>query len=191
MRIVGGALKGRALTAPKHDGLRPTSDRVRESVFNILEHGVDAAGLRSGRVIDLFSGTGALGLEALSRGADFALFVDDAAQARALIRQNIEAFGLTGVSKIFRRSATDLGPVGTMQPFDLAFLDPPYNKGLGEQALECLASGGWLHDGAVVVLEESSKAEIAKVEGFAVVDQRQYGDTVTRFLTFKRASSAP
>lgn len=184
MRIVGGTLKGRALVTPKHAGLRPTADRVRESIFNILQHGVEGFALGESRVIDLFAGTGALGIEALSRGAKFTLFVDDTAEARGLIRQNIEAFGLTGVSKIFRRSATDLGPIGTMQPFDLAFLDPPYGKGLGEQALSALADGGWLNEGAIAVVEEGIKSTFTDVDRYTPVDERRYGDTVTRFLTF-------
>lgn len=177
MRIVGGSLRGRALASPKHVGLRPTSDRVRESLFNILAHGVPDLSLDGARVIDLFAGTGALGIEALSRGGTFCLFVDNDAEARALIRANIEAFGLTGITRIFRRDATDLGPAGTMAPFNLAFLDPPYGRGLGERALVSLAEGGWLTDGASVVLEERAGIETALPGKFARVDQRAYGDT--------------
>lgn len=177
MRIVAGTLRGRAIAAPKHEGLRPTADRVRESLFNILEHGVDGFALEGARVIDLFAGTGALGLEALSRGAAFCLFVDTSAEARALQRENVEAFGLTGVTRIFRRDATDLGPAGTMQPFTLAFLDPPYGQGLGERALQALVGGGWLKPGAVVVLEERKSSEIALPSPFEELDRRTYGDT--------------
>ena len=184
MRIVGGALRGRPLATPSHDGLRPTSDRVREAVFNILLHGIPAFTLADVRAIDLFAGTGALGLEALSRGAAFCLFVEEAAEARALIRQNVEAFGLTGCTKIYRRDATDLGYMGRGAAHGLAFLDPPYGKGLIPKALAALASGGWLASGAVVVAEERAGAEIPLPPSFAALDQRNYGDTEVRFLRY-------
>jgi 16S rRNA (guanine966-N2)-methyltransferase len=177
MRIVGGSLRGRAITGPQHEGLRPTADRVRESLFNILAHGIDDFSLQGARVIDLFAGTGALGLEAISRGAAFCLFVDNEAEARALVRANIETFGLTGVTRIFRRDAADLGPAGTVAPSTLAFLDPPYGRGLGERALTALADGNWLVKGAVVVLEERVAADIALPPAFAELDTRTYGDT--------------
>ena len=177
MRIVGGTLRGRPIAGPQHEGIRPTADRVRESLFNILAHGVDGFELEGARVIDLFAGTGALGLEAISRGAAFCLFVDNEAEARALIRTNVEKFGLTGLTRIFRRDATDLGPAGTMAPFSLAFLDPPYGRGLGERALLSLAEGGWLTHGAIVVLEERAGIEIALPQLFAAADHRTYGDT--------------
>src|SRR5438552_7753698 len=134
MRIVGGRLRGRALATPKLLAVRPTADRLREALFNILVHayGDPVAGAR---VLDLFAGTGALGLEALSRGAAFALFIDDAAEARALMRQNVEALGLGGTCRIFRRDATKLGAAHPVEPFSLVFLDPPYRQGLAEKAL--------------------------------------------------------
>jgi 16S rRNA (guanine966-N2)-methyltransferase len=177
MRIVGGTLRGRAIAGPQHEGLRPTSDRVRESLFNILAHGVEDFSLSGARVIDLFAGTGALGLEAISRGAAFCLFVDNEADARALIRGNIETFGLTGVTRIFRRDATDLGPAGTVAPFHLAFLDPPYDKGFGERALTALADGKWLVPGAIAVIEERESAAIAPPPAYTELDRRTYGDT--------------
>lgn len=177
MRIVAGRFRGRPIAAPKHEGLRPTADRVRESLFNILEHGIDDLTLADSRVIDLFAGTGALGLEALSRGAAFCLFVEESPEARALIRDNIEAFGLTGATRIFRRDATDLGPAGTMAPFSLAFLDPPYGQGLGEKALAALAGGAWLTAGAVIVAEERADVAIALPPAFRAIDERRYGDT--------------
>jgi 16S rRNA (guanine966-N2)-methyltransferase len=183
MRIVAGTLRGRPITGPQHEGLRPTSDRVRESLFNILAHGVDFS-LSGARVIDLFAGTGALGLEAISRGAEFCLFVDNEADARALIRNNIEAFGLTGVTRIFRRDATDLGSAGTVPPFQLAFLDPPYEKGFGERTLSALADGKWLVPGAIAVLEDRANAEIALPPGFAELDRRTYGDTQILFARY-------
>lgn len=177
MRIVAGTLRGRPIAAPKHEGLRPTADRVRESLFNVLEHGVDGFELAGARVIDLFAGTGALGLEALSRGAAFCVFVDTSAESRALVRTNVEVFGLTGVTRIFRRDSTALGPLGTLQPFTLAFLDPPYGQGLGERALQALVDGGWLKSGAVVVVEERKDSEIALSAPYEKIDRRTYGDT--------------
>lgn len=182
MRIVSGRFRGRQLAVPGHEGLRPTSDRVRESVFNILMHGIENFSLQGARVIDLFAGTGALGLEALSRGAAYCLFVEDSAEARALIRRNVEAFGLTGETRIFRRDATDLGPAGNMEGYDLAFLDPPYAKGLGEKALAILVAGKWLKRGAVLVLEERAGATVSLPEGLSEIDRRAWGDTEVRFL---------
>lgn len=182
MRVVAGRFRGRALVAPEDMSIRPTSDRVRESVFNILAHGIDAFSLAGARVIDLFSGTGALGIEAVSRGAAYCLFVEEAAEARALIRQNVEALGLTGETRIFRRDATDLGPAGNMEPYGLAFLDPPYGKGLGEKALSGLAQGGWLTPGAVCVFEERAGANLIIPSPFEQLDARTWGDTEVRFL---------
>ena len=184
MRIVGGKFRGRAIASSEHAGLRPTSDRVRESIFNILTHGINEFDLAGARVIDLFAGTGALGLEALSRGAAYCLFVEDGPESRGLIRTNVETFGLTGITRIFRRDATDLGLAGTMAPFALAFLDPPYGKGLGEKALIGLRDGNWLLPGAVVVLEERASAEIAWPAGFIAFDHRTYGDTQIHLARF-------
>lgn len=185
MRIVGGRFRGRAIAAPSHAGLRPTADRVRESVFNILLHGIDGLDLEGARVIDLFAGTGALGLEALSRGAACCLFVEEAVEARALIRSNVEAMGLMGVTKIYRRDATTLGPAAPHQPFDLAFLDPPYGKGLAEKALQALLDGNWLKAGAVAVVEERVTETVSLPQGFAEVDRRSYGDTQVIFARFE------
>jgi 16S rRNA (guanine966-N2)-methyltransferase len=177
MRIVAGRFRGRPLVAPRHEGTRPTSDRVREAVFNILAHGVPGFSLDGARVLDLFAGTGALGLEALSRGAAFCLFVEESAEARGVIRRNVEALGLEGVTRIFRRDATALGDAGTMAPFGLAFLDPPYGRGLAERALAAALAGGWLAPGAVVVVEEQAGAAFALPGAFAPLDARTYGDT--------------
>src|ERR1700726_4547853 len=143
MRIVGGRLRGRVLAAPKSQAVRPTADRLREALFNILAHAYGDP-VTGARVLDLFAGTGALGLEALSRGAQFALFVDDGAEARALLRENVAALGLGGVTRIFRRDATKLGSAHPLEPFALAFLDPPYGKDLAAQALAAARGGGWL-----------------------------------------------
>lgn len=177
MRIVAGHLKGRQLKSPGHEGLRPTSDKVRGALFNILAHGIEDFELSGARVIDLFAGTGALGLEALSRGASYCLFVETSANARALIQHHLSEFGLGGITRIFRRDATHLGPASARDRFNLAFLDPPYGRGLGERALVEAASQGWLADGAIVVLEEAADAEIVLPTGFSEVDRRTYGAT--------------
>ena len=182
MRIVAGRFRGARLAAPKDRATRPTSDRVREALFNILEHGIAGFDLDDARVLDLFAGTGALGLEALSRGARFCLFIDQSAEARGLLRRNIETLQLTGASKVWRRDATGLGPAGTMAPFDLVFLDPPYGQGLGAQALAAVREGGWIAADGIAVLEESADAEITTTEGFRELDRRTYGDTQLVFL---------
>jgi 16S rRNA (guanine966-N2)-methyltransferase len=184
MRIVGGQFRGRSLAAPAHVGTRPTSDRAREAVFNILAHGIPDFELAGARVLDLFAGTGALGLEALSRGAAFCLFVEQEAEARALIRRNVETLGLTGVTKIFRRDATDLGPAGRNGGFMLAFVDPPYGHGLAERALASAAGGGWLAPGAIAVVEERKGIAITLPAGFCALDQRAWGDTQALFARF-------
>ena len=153
-------------------------------MFNILAHGIAGFTLEGAQVLDLFAGTGALGLEALSRGAAFCLFVEEDADARALIRRNVEALGLTGVTKIFRRDATDLGPAGNRGGFDLVFLDPPYGQGLAERALASAAAGGWLAPGAIAVIEERKGADIALPAGFAALDRRTWGDTHVLFARF-------
>lgn len=183
MRIVAGKFRGQQLTAPKDTTTRPTGDRVREALFNILEHGIEGFAIDGARVLDLFAGTGALGLEALSRGAKYALFIDDSAQARGLIRRNIEALNLTGIAKIWRRSATKLGPAGKVEPFDLVFLDPPYGTELGEEALASVRDGGWIEHGGIAILEEAVGSEIAVPEGYERLDERTYGDT--KFLIFR------
>ena len=188
MRIVGGQFRGRALVAPSHDGTRPTSDRVREAIFNILAHGVPDFALSGARVLDLFAGTGALGLEALSRGAAHCLFVEEDAEARALIRRNVEALGLTGVTKIFRRDATALGPAGRASGFSLVFLDPPYGKGLAEKALASAAGDGWLATGSVAVIEERKGVTVELPAGFEMLDQRAWGDTQAVFVRFTAAA---
>jgi 16S rRNA (guanine966-N2)-methyltransferase len=182
MRVVAGRFRGRALVTPEGMSIRPTSDRVRESVFNILAHGAGDFSLAGQRVIDLFAGTGALGIEAVSRGAAYCLFVEDAAEARALIRRNVEALGLTGETRIFRRDATDLGPAGNREPYGLAFLDPPYGKGLAEKALASLRDGGWLTPGALLVVEEAKAAEFVSPVCFEELERRAYDDTEFVFL---------
>ena len=184
MRIVGGKFKGHGLAGPAGSATRPTSDRVREAIFNILNHGIDGFALDDARVLDVFAGTGALGLEAISRGARFCQFVDESAEARGIIRRNADALGVIGLCKIWRRDATRLGPAAPQPSFDLVFADPPYGKGLGTRALQSLVDGGWLNRGAVVVLEESADAEVTDVAGLNLLDRRDYGDTQVRFYRF-------
>ncbi len=181
MRVVGGRLRSRPIAGPKGQGLRPTADRLRESLFNILAHayGDPVAGAR---VLDLFAGTGALGIEAISRGAAFALFVDDGVEARALLRENVGTLGLGGVTRIFRRDATRLGAAHPLEPFSLAFLDPPYRRGLAEKALASARHGSWLTPRALVVVEEAADAGFTAPEGFGELERREYDDTELVFL---------
>jgi len=181
MRIVGGRLKGRGLAAPASRAIRPTSERLRGSIFDILEHRYPGH-VEGQRVADLFAGSGALAIEALSRGARFALFVDNGAEARALLRANVEALGLGGVTRIWRADATKLGSAPAGGPFRLAFLDPPYGQSLAGPALAALLAGGWLEADALCVVEEAAKAEIKTPAGLGLVDQRIYGDTKVAIL---------
>ena len=194
MRIVGGAYRGRALAAPAGLATRPTADLARQAVFNVLEHAAWSPGLQGLRVIDLFAGSGALGLEALSRGAAFCLFVETDAGARGAIRDNLEALApdgaLFGRSRIHRRDATDLGrkPAGDGAPFDLAFLDPPYARGLGERALASLADDGWLKPGALCVFERGADEPDPALPAFETLDARRYG--AARVLVLKYSPGA-
>jgi 16S rRNA (guanine966-N2)-methyltransferase len=181
MRVVGGRLKGRNLASPASRDIRPTADRLRESVFNIVIHAYDNP-IEGARVLDLFAGTGALGIEAISRGAAFALFVDNGTEARALLRNNVEALGLGGVTKVFRRDATNLGPAHPVEPFALVFLDPPYAKGLAENALVSLRDGAWLKPSALLVVEEAKAAAFKAPDGFEELERRAYDDTEFVFL---------
>ena len=184
LRITAGKFGGRGLKTPSDAAIRPTSDKVRQAIFNVLEHrdfGLSFA-LEGVRVVDLFAGTGAIGLEALSRGARYCLFIEVAAEARGLIRENVEAFGQTGASKIWRRDATMLGPLDTLQPFNLAFLDPPYRKGLMAPALASLRDGGWLARPALIVAEMAEDEILPPTEGYEVLHERVYGETKVAFL---------
>ncbi len=181
MRIVGGRFGGRPLRGPATSAIRPTSDRLRESLFNILQHGYGDP-VPAARVIDLFAGTGALALEALSRGATFALMVEDGAEARALIRDNVERLGLGGATRVFRRDARKLGPAPAGPPFTLAFLDPPYGRGLGPSALKALREGSWLGRDALVVVEEAAAVVLDCPDGYNIVERRDFGDTALAFL---------
>lgn len=191
MRITGGAFGGRVLAAPSDARVRPTADKVRQAIFNVLNHNDFGIGfsLQGARVADLFAGTGALGIEALSHGASYALLVDDSAESRALIRENVETLGLTGITKIWRRDATKLGPLpaGAGGAFDLVFLDPPYREGLLGKALESLAGENWLAPNALIVAESARDEEDTLADAFVVLADRLYGDTRVRFLSFSPA----
>jgi len=181
MRIVGGKLRSRPIAGPKSDAVRPTSDRLREALFNILTHSYGDP-VTGARVLDLFAGTGALGIEAISRGADYALFVDEGVEARALLRDNVESLGLGGVTRIFRRDASKLGPAHPLDPFSLVFLDPPYGKGLAEKSLISARDGGWLMPEALLVVEEAADAGVNTPEGFIELERRRYDDTEFTFI---------
>jgi 16S rRNA (guanine966-N2)-methyltransferase len=181
MRVVGGRLRSRPIAGPKGMGLRPTADRLREALFNILMHAYGDP-VSGARVLDLFAGTGALGIEATSRGAAFVLFVDDGIEARSLLRNNTESLGLGGTTRIFRRDATKLGPAHPIEPFSLVFADPPYGKGLAEKALTSARNGGWLKPQALVVVEEAVAAAFKAPEGFEELERRPYDDTEFVFL---------
>lgn len=183
MRIVAGRFRGRAIAGPRGPGLRPTSDRLRETLFNVLAHRF-ADPVNEARVLDLFAGTGALGLEALSRGARFCLFVDDGIEARGLLRANVEALGVAGASKIWKRDATKLGPLTGLEPFALALLDPPYARGLAAPALVAARDGGWLAPGALAVVEEAADAPFAWPDGFSEEEARDVGDSRMRIGRF-------
>ena len=184
MRIVAGSLKGRAIVAPEGQGTRPTSDRARQAVFNVLEHAAWAESLQGARVIDLYAGSGALGFEAISRGAGFCLFVETDDGARGAIRENADAYGLMGRTRVHRRSATDLGvrPGPVAEAFDIAFLDPPNGKGRGEQTLARRSERNGLKPGARVVFERGSDEPEIDTPGYQRLDARDYGAARVLFL---------
>ncbi|SHL15440.1 16S rRNA (guanine966-N2)-methyltransferase [Roseovarius marisflavi] len=182
MRIIAGKHRGRALASVgKGDAaahLRPTSDRVRESLFNVLAGGYGDP-VSGARVLDIFAGTGALGLEALSRGATMVSFIEDGRKALSILRENIALCRAESETRIFKTDARRPGE-NPGAPHDLVFLDPPYGKGLGEAALGAALAGGWIAEGALIVWEES--AGIIPPEGVQLIEERKYGDTVIRFL---------
>lgn len=184
MRIVAGQHKGRPIIAPKGSATRPTGDRAREAIFNVLSHAAWAPPLDDARVIDLFAGSGALGLEALSRGAEFCLFVETDHAARGAIRINTETLNLFDAARIHRRSATQLGPrpADIAEPFSLAFLDPPYNKGLIAPCLDSLTKGNWLSPDAVAMIETAND-EALNLPGWQLQNERIYGAAKIGFWT--------
>ncbi|MFM8608795.1 MAG: 16S rRNA (guanine(966)-N(2))-methyltransferase RsmD [Hyphomicrobiales bacterium] len=183
MRIVAGRFKGRVLVTPSGMATRPTSDRLRETLFNVLAHAYDDR-VTDARVLDLFAGSGALGLEALSRGAVFAQFVEEAPAARGAIKDNIDALGVAGITKVYRRDATHLGPLPPDEAFSLVFCDPPYGKGLAARALHSALKGGWLAPRALIIVEEKIGASDVLPQGVTLLETRDYGETN---LTFAEA----
>jgi len=184
MRIVSGRFKGRAIKTPEGRNTRPTSDRTRESMFNVLAHAEWAPSLEGARVMDVFAGSGALGFEAISRGAVFCLFVETESSARGCIRDNAEAFQLFGITRIHRRSAVDLGakPAGLGAPFSIVFMDPPYAYNLVPGALEQLIRGAWITPDALVIAETGSDEEAPVTPGWDLLDERTYGAARVSFL---------
>lgn len=186
MRIVGGEFRGRSLATPKTNDIRPTIDRTRESLFNIIGH-VYPQALDGGRVIDLFAGTGAVGLEALSRGCKSALFVENGVEGRGLLWENIDSLGLHGRARILRRDATRLGTANNIEPFHFLFADPPYGQGLGEGAMLSAHAGGWLAPGALAILEERADITPAVDPVFKLLESRTFGDTRMDFFRYQPA----
>lgn len=187
MRIVGGQFKGRTIVTPEGQNTRPTSDRAREAIFNILAHADWAPNLEGARVLDVFAGSGALGFEAMSRGARFCLFVETDDAARGAIRDNVETFGLFGTTRVHRRDATQLGlrPGSQAEAFNLVFLDPPYRKGLGEKALAALIEGNWLTEDALIVFERASDEDVFVTEVWQKINEKTYGAAQVLFLKQK------
>lgn len=187
MRIVGGKFKGRALVTSDGQNTRPTSDRAREAIFNILAHADWAPTLEGARVMDVFAGSGALGFEAMSRGAGFCLFVETDEAARGAIRDNVETFGLFGTTRVHRRDAAQLGlrPGSQAEVFDLVFLDPPYRKGLGEKALDGLISGNWLSENAIIVFERAADEDDFVTDVWQKINVKTYGAAQVLFLQQK------
>lgn len=183
MRIVSGRFKGKALVAPAGDTTRPTSDRARQAVFNILEHASWSPGLRDARVLDLFAGTGALGLEALSRGAASCLFLDTDPAARAALMTNIEACAAQGITRVWKRDAACLDPMPPTAngPFDIVFVDPPYGKGFEVAALSGLARGWLAADGVIMLERGRGEGPLVSLD-YEVVDTRDYGAAQVVFL---------
>lgn len=184
MRIVGGEFRGRSLAVPKSNEIRPTADRTRESLFNILTHAYPEA-IDATRMMDVFAGTGAVGLESASRGCRHVLFVESSVEGRGLLWENIDALGLHGRARILRRDATDLGSVGNLEPFDFLFADPPYGKGLGEKAFAAAAKGGWLVEGALAILEERADVVVSAPADFLFIEERTFGDSKMHFFRFQ------
>ena len=185
MRIVAGRFRGRAIASPSSRAIRPTSDRLREAIFNILAH-AHGDPVTGARVLVLFAGTGAMGLEALSRGASFCLFVDHDAEARSLMRASLEKLGCAGQARIFRRDATRLGAANPLAPFSLIFCDPPYGRGLAAPALISALAGGWVAPEATIVVEEASDCAFTFPSGFAETERRTQGDTTIAFAQASR-----
>jgi 16S rRNA (guanine966-N2)-methyltransferase len=187
LRIIAGKHRGRPIQVPRAQALRPTADRAREAIFNILEHGVEWPGFADSRVLDLFPGTGAYGLEALSRGAALATFVDSDPAALLGIRRNAATLGEARSIVLLKLDATRLPPPARIvtAPCALAFLDPPYESGFAVPALHGAASHGWIASGAIAVVEVGAREPLAPPPGYDVVDERVYGAARVLFLRFR------
>jgi len=186
VRIVGGEFRGRSLAVPKSNAIRPTADRTRESLFNILSHAYPEA-IDATRMMDLFAGTGAVGLEGASRGCRHVLFVESSVEGRGLLWENIDALSLHGRTRMLRRDATDLGGVGNLEPFDFLFADPPYGQGLGEKAFAAAAKGGWLVPGALAILEERADVVVNAPSDYVLLEVRTFGDSKMHFFHYQPA----
>jgi 16S rRNA (guanine966-N2)-methyltransferase len=184
VRIVGGEFRGRSLAVPKSNTIRPTADRTRESLFNILSHAYPEA-IDGTRMMDIFAGTGAVGLEGASRGCRHVLFVESSVEGRGLLWENIDALGLHGRTRMLRRDATDLGSVGNLEPFELLFADPPYGEGLGEKAFKAAADGGWLVPGALAILEERADVVVDMPPAYLFLEVRTFGDSKMHFYRYQ------
>ena len=188
MRIIGGINKGRSLiglgTGDPSAHLRPTSDRVRESIFNLITGGRFGNKLENGDILDLFAGTGALGLEALSRGAKSVVFVDNGQLAIQLLKKNISICNVESKTKVIKSDATKRLPILSKNNFDTVFIDPPYGKGLGQRALKTLLEYELLSEETLIILEEGN--QITSIENFFIRDCRRYGSSYAHFLTLKK-----
>ena len=186
MRIVGGRFRGRDLKGPSGKDLRPTSDRVRESVFNVLAHGIDGFDFDGVTVVDVFAGTGALGLEALSRGCGHGVFIDSDPSAQALTRKNAGSLGLGRAVTLLKLDASRLPPPPRIAqtPAALVFLDPPYDQGLAAPALKGLVNKGWIGEGAICLVEVAAKEEFEAPREFELLDERAYGAAKAVFLRY-------
>jgi len=178
MRIVGGEFRGKKLHLPEDNRVRPTADRTREALFNILAHGSDYRTDEGplplqAEVLDVFAGTGALGIEALSRGAAHVIFMDNHAGSLKLVRQNVTAIQAQKKSTLLNRDGTKPGKAG--HPVDLVLMDPPYSEGLEQQSLVSLRDGGWLREGTIIVVEQAVKEKLEIPNGFEELDNRKYG----------------
>ena len=183
MRIVSGKLRGRNIATPSGKNTRPTSDQTRESIFNILAHADWAPPLEGAIVTDIFAGSGALGLEAISRGAEFCLFVETEPKARGAIRENVEKMGLFGCTRLHRHDATKLkiAPGNLRGAFTHIFMDPPYNKGLWKPVLDRLDGHGLIAEDGIIILEESKDAEIDP-RGYEILADKRWGASRVLFL---------
>jgi 16S rRNA (guanine966-N2)-methyltransferase len=181
MRIIAGKFRGRRLLAPKDDAIRPTGDRAREALFDILEHG--APPLRDAAFLDLFCGTGAVGLEAHSRGAAEVLLIDRDRAALKLAEANVARLGAPAGVRLLARDATQLGRAP--HPFDLVFLDPPYRSGLAAGALESLAADGWLSADARLIVELAARDDLGLPPAYTLERERRYGSAKFLFLRLR------